>query len=167
MATALALLAPVAMAGDFDVRWYPQRGCGGSPGPVRELSKGVCVALSSTSYSLKIQDHRPGLKSKCTLCCPLSPYAELVEQSAATRTETAREALLWLSAATNATSCLKCGRFGLRATELPACYLRALQLEQRGMEGNFKSVIRSGLERVQRECCSCFDNWYKSSEPIA
>jgi hypothetical protein len=167
MATALALLAPVAMAGDFDVRWYPQRGCGGSPGPVRELSKGVCVALSSTSYSLKIQDHRPGLKSKCTFLLSLKPCAKLVEQSEATPTETAREALLWLSAATNATSCLKCGLSGLRATELPACHLRTLQLEQRDMKGNSKSVIRSRLDKVQKESCSCFYNRYKSSEPIA
>lgn len=63
MATALALLTPGTMAADFDVRYSPKKGCGGGAGPVRGLIKGACVPVSSTSVSLRVIDHRSGLKS--------------------------------------------------------------------------------------------------------
>ncbi|KAH6637825.1 hypothetical protein C7974DRAFT_422794 [Boeremia exigua] len=62
MATALALLTPGSMAADFDVRYSPKKGCGGGAGPVRGLMKGACVPVSSTSVSLRVIDHRSGLK---------------------------------------------------------------------------------------------------------
>ncbi|KAJ8109667.1 hypothetical protein OPT61_g7291 [Boeremia exigua] len=62
MATALALLTPGAMAADFDVRYSPQRGCGGGAGPERGLYKGACVPVAATTYSLRVIDHRIGLK---------------------------------------------------------------------------------------------------------
>jgi hypothetical protein len=34
MAIALALLAPVALAGDFDVKYHGKTGCGDGGGPV-------------------------------------------------------------------------------------------------------------------------------------
>lgn len=63
IATALALLTPGTMAADFDVRYSPQKNCGGGAGPERGLYKGACVPLSSTTHSLRVIDHRIGLKS--------------------------------------------------------------------------------------------------------
>jgi hypothetical protein len=66
LAMALALLAPVttAMSGDFEIKFYSKDGCGGKASSSRDLYKGVCVALASNNHSLKVLDHRSGLKSK-------------------------------------------------------------------------------------------------------
>lgn len=67
LATACAILAPVvvavptaaaedgvkAQAGDFEIKWHGKKSCGDGGGPRRELFKGVCVPLSSTTASAR------------------------------------------------------------------------------------------------------------------
>ncbi len=66
MVAALALLTPGTMAADFNVRYSPQKGCGGGAGPERGLYKGACVPLAASTHSLRVLDHRIGLKSQYT-----------------------------------------------------------------------------------------------------
>lgn len=72
LATACAILVPVAMAedgikaqaGDFEIKWHGRKSCGDNGGPRRQLFKGVCVPLADTTHSVKVLDHRVGTKSK-------------------------------------------------------------------------------------------------------
>ncbi|KZL84931.1 hypothetical protein CI238_12267 [Colletotrichum incanum] len=62
VATACAVMAPVALADDSRVRKSGKTDCSANEGPIRGYNRGVCNSLYSTDHGMRVIEHNTDCK---------------------------------------------------------------------------------------------------------